>query len=102
MKTIPDTPGPALSAATPKALSRAGYLPVTFDNLEHGHERVVKWGPLERGDLRNQDDLKRALRNTSARGGDALCRAEVALRPKREPLIRQMNFEFGVAGLATL
>ena len=31
-----------------KALSRAGYLPVTFDNLEHGHERAVKWGPLGR------------------------------------------------------
>ena len=26
-----------------KALARAGYLPVTFDNLEHGHERAVKW-----------------------------------------------------------
>ena len=44
-----------------KALSRAGYLPVTFDNLERGHERAVKWGPLERGDLRNHDDLKRAF-----------------------------------------
>jgi UDP-arabinose 4-epimerase len=44
-----------------KALSRAGYLPVTFDNLEHGHERAVKWGPLERGDLRNETDLHRAF-----------------------------------------
>jgi len=40
-----------------KALSRAGYLPVTFDNLE----RAVKWGPLERGDLRHHDDLERAF-----------------------------------------
>jgi hypothetical protein len=39
---------PVSSAATPaKALARAGYLPVTFDNLERGHERAVKWGPLE-------------------------------------------------------
>jgi NAD(P)-dependent dehydrogenase (short-subunit alcohol dehydrogenase family) len=30
-----------------KALSRAGHLPVTFDNFERGHERAVKWGPLE-------------------------------------------------------
>jgi UDP-arabinose 4-epimerase len=43
-----------------KALSRAGYLPVTFDSLEHG-ERAVKWGPLERGDLRNETDLHRAF-----------------------------------------
>jgi NAD dependent epimerase/dehydratase family len=25
-----------------KALSRAGYLPVTFDNLERGHETAVE------------------------------------------------------------
>lgn len=34
-----------------KALSRAGYLPVTYDNLIYGHEWAVKWGPLERGDI---------------------------------------------------
>ena len=28
-----------------KALSRAGYSPVTYDNLVCGHERAVKWGP---------------------------------------------------------
>jgi UDP-arabinose 4-epimerase len=44
-----------------KALSRAGYAPVTFDNLERGHERAVKWGPLERGDLRNDNDLARVF-----------------------------------------
>jgi UDP-arabinose 4-epimerase len=44
-----------------KALARAGYLPVTFDNLEHGHERAVKWGPLESGDLRNEHDLRRVF-----------------------------------------
>jgi UDP-arabinose 4-epimerase len=44
-----------------KALARAGYLPVTFDNLEHGHERAVKWGPLERSDLRNAHDLRRVF-----------------------------------------
>jgi hypothetical protein len=25
------------------------------------HERAVKWGPLERGDLRNQNDLQRVF-----------------------------------------
>lgn len=34
-----------------KALARAGYLPVVYDNLVYGHEWAVKWGPLERGDL---------------------------------------------------
>jgi nucleoside-diphosphate-sugar epimerase len=44
-----------------KALVRAGYLPVCFDNLEKGHEWAVKWGPLERGDLRNEQDLRRVF-----------------------------------------
>ena len=42
-----------------KALAHAGYTPVTFDNLERGHNWAVKWGPLERGDLRNEHDVKR-------------------------------------------
>jgi UDP-arabinose 4-epimerase len=40
-----------------KALARAGYRPIAFDSLERGHECAVKWGPLERGDLRNDGDL---------------------------------------------
>ena len=44
-----------------KALARAGYLPVTFDNFERGHQWAVKWGPLERGDLRDENDLLRAF-----------------------------------------
>src|SRR5260370_27974090 len=44
-----------------KALARAGYSPVTFDNLERGHEWAVKWGPLERGDLRDERALHRVF-----------------------------------------
>jgi UDP-arabinose 4-epimerase len=44
-----------------KALARAGYRPITFDNLERGHEWAVKWGPLERGDIRDECDLRRAF-----------------------------------------
>ncbi len=36
---------------TAKALAAAGYLPVTVDNLGHGHREAVRWGPLEIGDL---------------------------------------------------
>jgi len=34
-----------------KALARAGFLPVSVDNLTHGHEWAVKWGPLVKGDI---------------------------------------------------
>lgn len=42
-----------------KALSRAGFLPVTFDNLVGGHREVVKWGPLEEGDLLDRERVER-------------------------------------------
>ena len=44
-----------------KALARNGFRPVAFDNLERGHEWAVQWGPLERGDVRNENDLRRAF-----------------------------------------
>jgi UDP-arabinose 4-epimerase len=62
MKTILVTSGAGfVGSHACKALSRAGYMPVTFDNLECGHERAVKWGPLERGDLRSEQDLARVF-----------------------------------------
>lgn len=44
-----------------KALARAGYTPVAFDNFQRGNDWAVRWGPLERGDLRSKDDLKRVF-----------------------------------------
>jgi UDP-glucose 4-epimerase len=40
-----------------KALRRAGYLPVTFDNLSTGWRDAVKFGPFEQGDLRDRARL---------------------------------------------
>ncbi|MBS9476107.1 UDP-glucose 4-epimerase GalE [Ancylobacter radicis] len=40
-----------------KALQRAGYTPITFDNLETGWAEVVKFGPFEKGDLRDRARL---------------------------------------------
>ncbi|MGE3298352.1 MAG: UDP-glucose 4-epimerase GalE [Porticoccaceae bacterium] len=34
-----------------KALAAAGYLPVSYDDLRTGHAELVKWGPLELGDV---------------------------------------------------
>ncbi len=46
-----------IGSHTCKALSLAGYLPVTFDNLVYGHDWAVKWGPLERGDILDRGRL---------------------------------------------
>ena len=40
-----------------KALSKAGYVPVCFDNLSTGWKQAVKFGPLEEGDLRDRARL---------------------------------------------
>jgi UDP-arabinose 4-epimerase len=44
-----------------KALSCAGYLPVTYDSLVYGHEWAVKWGPLERGDILDRRRLSEVI-----------------------------------------
>lgn len=44
-----------------KALSRAGYRPIAYDNLSTGHAYAVKWGPLERGDLHDRARLDEVI-----------------------------------------
>lgn len=44
-----------------KALKQAGFTPVTFDNLSHGHEWAIRWGPFFYGDLQNTEDLEKAF-----------------------------------------
>jgi UDP-arabinose 4-epimerase len=45
-----------------KALSRAGYRPIAYDNLSFGHEWAAKWGPLERGDILDRSRLDEVLK----------------------------------------
>ena len=44
-----------------KALARAGYRPVAFDNLSRGHRRAVRWGPLVEGELADRRRLRAAI-----------------------------------------
>ncbi|GEO80573.1 UDP-glucose 4-epimerase GalE [Pararhodospirillum oryzae] len=41
-----------------KALAEAGWTPVAYDNLSNGHAWAVRWGPLEKGDIRDRDRLR--------------------------------------------
>ena len=45
-----------------KTLARAGFVPVTYDNLERGHAAAVKWGPLEQGDLQDRACLDAVIK----------------------------------------
>jgi UDP-arabinose 4-epimerase len=44
-----------------KALARAGYLPIVYDNLSYGHEWAVKWGPFQHGDILDRTRVDEVL-----------------------------------------
>jgi len=45
-----------------KEISKQGYETVVFDNLSYGHEKFVKWGNFELGDLSNINDIRSIFR----------------------------------------
>jgi UDP-glucose-4-epimerase GalE len=51
-----------IGAHTAKALSERGYLPVVYDSLSAGYAEAVKWGPLVKGDIKDQPTLAAALK----------------------------------------
>jgi len=50
-----------IGSHTCKALARAGWTPVTYDNLCRGAPASVKWGPLEEGDIGDERRLSEAI-----------------------------------------
>jgi UDP-arabinose 4-epimerase len=44
-----------------KALAAKGYVPITYDNLSRGHVWAVKWGPFEKGDIADAQQLRIVL-----------------------------------------
>jgi len=45
-----------------KTLARAGYTPITYDNMVYGHAAAVNWGPLEEGDISDRTRLEAVMR----------------------------------------
>ncbi len=43
-------------------LFNKGFTPVVYDNLSNGHPEFVKWGPLEKGDIRDRGKLDEVFR----------------------------------------
>src|SRR4051794_27370285 len=46
-----------------KALAKAGFQPVVYDNLSRGFRDAVRYGPLVEGDLHDRTTLVRAIRD---------------------------------------
>jgi UDP-arabinose 4-epimerase len=51
-----------IGSHTAKALRLAGREPIVFDDLTSGHEHAVRWGPLVKGDIRDAEALRAAIR----------------------------------------
>ena len=52
-----------IGSHTCKALAKAGYIPVTIDNLASGHRSAVRWGPFIEGDLSNEKLLLQIIQD---------------------------------------
>ena len=50
-----------IGSHTCKALQRAGFAPVSYDNLSRGNPEAVQWGALEIGELTDRDRLLDAM-----------------------------------------
>src|SRR5688500_16510955 len=55
-----------IGSHTAKALRRAGYDVVIYDNLSAGHREAALGAPLIEGDIRDVEAVRRALRDTKA------------------------------------
>jgi UDP-glucose-4-epimerase GalE len=44
-----------------KALAAKGYMPITFDNLSRGNLWAVKWGPFEKGEIADEQQVRVVL-----------------------------------------
>ena len=45
-----------------KALAKAGYEPVAYDNLIYGHREAVRWGPFVEGDIGDRAKVAETIR----------------------------------------
>lgn len=57
-----------IGSHTCKALAKAGFNPITYDNLSTGHNANVQWGPLIIGDLQDRKLLKKTIQEYKPNG----------------------------------
>ena len=68
-KTVLVTGGAGyIGSHTCKALAEAGFEPVVYDGLLRGNAWAVRWGPMEQGDLMDEDRLREVLRTYRPEG----------------------------------
>ncbi|RZJ43136.1 MAG: UDP-glucose 4-epimerase GalE [Brevundimonas sp.] len=62
LKTVLVTGGAGyIGSHTAKALAASGIKPVVYDDFSNGHRGAVRWGPLIKGDVRDQARLAETM-----------------------------------------
>ncbi len=82
-----------------KSLSRAGYVPVAYDDLSRGARSAVKWGPLEVGDVLDRGRLQQVMADRRVSAVIHLAGLTVVHESVAEPL---RYYQVNVAGTAAL
>jgi UDP-glucose 4-epimerase len=81
------------------ALKRAGHIVVVYDNLSNGHETFVKWGPFERGDIRDRARLEAVF---AAHKPDAVLHCAALIEVGESVKHPDRFYDNNVAGTLTL
>jgi UDP-arabinose 4-epimerase len=82
-----------------KALAASGFLPVSFDNLSRGHRGAVKWGPLEIGDIADEQRVRSVLQQYRPAAIMHFAAYANMGESTRKPLL---YYQINVGGTATL
>jgi UDP-glucose-4-epimerase GalE len=82
-----------------KALARQGYEPISCDDLSRGNAWAVKWGPLEKGDVLNEEQLTAALRRYRPRAVIHLAAYAYVGESCSQPLLYYHNNICGMTSL---
>ena len=88
-----------IGSHTCRALAAAGHEPVVLDDLSNGHAEFVRWGPLERGDVRDPRFVRDVLARHRPRAIVHFAALIEVGRSMKEPLD---YFDVNVAGTLNL
>lgn len=89
-----------IGSHTCKALARAGYRPVVFDDLSEGHREAVRWGELIEGDIADRRALEDALERSGATAIVHFAARAYVGESVRDPAIYWRNNVVGTTNLA--
>ena len=82
-----------------EALAKAGYRPVTLDNLSTGHAEFVRWGPLVQGDVADAELVRRTLVEHDVVAAMHFAASSVVSESVAQPLDYYRNNVGGLLGL---